>query len=217
MQGPEEQCTRTASTLNRAEVKAVACLVRLLAQQHREQAASGEVRQLSVGVISPYAAQVKEITKELQHLLGKNSMAGLLHLEVKSVDGFQGREMDLVIVSTVRNNPQGTVGFLKVGLLTELRWCMQGLVLPPPCARQQIVRCSESGRDCVSSYTDGDSVCEPESAAHNHSCYSHEWRCNVPLYPLVALRTSVVSTWPSLEGAMLSGSSATPPHWRLTW
>ena len=58
-----------------------------------------------IGIITPYAAQVKLI-KEL--LVEKD-----LKVEVNSVDGFQGREKDVIIVSFVRSNDEGEIGFLK--------------------------------------------------------------------------------------------------------
>ncbi|BCD67758.1 IGHMBP2 family helicase [Nitratiruptor sp. YY09-18] len=58
-----------------------------------------------IGVISPYVAQVKRIKKELD-LEDKI-------VEIKSVDGFQGREKEIVIISFVRSNPNGNIGFLK--------------------------------------------------------------------------------------------------------
>jgi ATP-dependent RNA/DNA helicase IGHMBP2 len=59
----------------------------------------------SIGVITPYAAQAAKLSQELAPLLD-------LGLEVDSVDGFQGREKDVVVFSAVRSNHQGEVGFL---------------------------------------------------------------------------------------------------------
>jgi ATP-dependent RNA/DNA helicase IGHMBP2 len=58
-----------------------------------------------VAVIAPYDAQVQR----LRELLGEAVEAGL---EVDTVDGFQGREKEAVVVSLVRANADGEVGFL---------------------------------------------------------------------------------------------------------
>ncbi|CAN6240616.1 unnamed protein product [Urochloa humidicola] len=64
---------------------------------------------LSVGVVSPYNAQVRAI----QEKVGKSyDMYDGFSVKVKSVDGFQGAEEDVIIVSTVRSNGAGSVGFL---------------------------------------------------------------------------------------------------------
>ncbi|MCB0100966.1 MAG: AAA family ATPase [Anaerolineales bacterium] len=54
-----------------------------------------------IAIISPYSAQVKLLRQKLNH-----------GIEIDSVDGFQGREKEVVIVSLVRSNPEGDVGFL---------------------------------------------------------------------------------------------------------
>jgi ATP-dependent RNA/DNA helicase IGHMBP2 len=58
-----------------------------------------------IAVISPYDAQVQR----LRSLLAPEVEAGL---EVDTVDGFQGREKEAVVVSLVRANDAGEVGFL---------------------------------------------------------------------------------------------------------
>jgi hypothetical protein len=58
-----------------------------------------------VAVISPYDAQVQR----LRQLLAARLEEGL---EVDTVDGFQGREKEAVVVSLVRSNDDGEVGFL---------------------------------------------------------------------------------------------------------
>ncbi len=58
-----------------------------------------------IAVISPYDAQVQR----LRQLLAAEVERGL---EIDTVDGFQGREKEAVIVSLVRSNDAGEVGFL---------------------------------------------------------------------------------------------------------
>jgi superfamily I DNA and/or RNA helicase len=55
-----------------------------------------------IAVIAPYAAQVRLLRERL-------AVPGL---EIDSVDGFQGREKEAVIISLVRSNPEGEIGFL---------------------------------------------------------------------------------------------------------
>src|SRR5690606_25862771 len=58
-----------------------------------------------VGVIAPYSAQVGLLSSELSDLVEQG-------LEIDSVDGFQGREKQVIVVSCVRSNPNGEVGFV---------------------------------------------------------------------------------------------------------
>ncbi|PWA79190.1 uvrD-like Helicase, ATP-binding domain, P-loop containing nucleoside triphosphate hydrolase [Artemisia annua] len=83
-------------------------------------------KKLTIGVISPYAAQVVSIQEKLAHKYEK--LDGFL-VKVKSVDGFQGGEEDIVILSTVRSNSHGSVGFVSSPqrtnvALTRARHCL---------------------------------------------------------------------------------------------
>ncbi|KAL4449194.1 hypothetical protein ABPG74_015576 [Tetrahymena malaccensis] len=60
-----------------------------------------------VGVITPYNAQVDLIKK-----LFENNNINTQEVEVSTVDGFQGREKECIIISMVRSNPLNQVGFL---------------------------------------------------------------------------------------------------------
>jgi hypothetical protein len=55
-----------------------------------------------IAVIAPYAAQVRRLREKLR----------VPGLEIDSVDGFQGREKEVVVLSLVRSNPEGDLGFL---------------------------------------------------------------------------------------------------------
>lgn len=56
-----------------------------------------------IGIIAPYAAQVQLLKKQL----GPDSL-----IEVSTVDGFQGREKEVIILTLVRSNDERDVGFL---------------------------------------------------------------------------------------------------------
>ena len=65
---------------------------------------------LNIGIISPYKGQVQL----LRRMIRRNSWwKPLRHLiSINTVDGFQGQERDIILISMVRNNEQGQVGFL---------------------------------------------------------------------------------------------------------
>ncbi|XP_048129940.1 uncharacterized protein LOC115737324 isoform X2 [Rhodamnia argentea] len=102
--GREESGDDGHSLRNYVEVGVVLMILRNLYGACKS---SGE--DLSVGVISPYRAQVAAIQKKI----GKRyeNIKGFT-VKVRSVDGFQGGEEDIIIVSTVRSNPRGSVGFV---------------------------------------------------------------------------------------------------------
>uniref|UniRef100_A0A8I6WSC1 Uncharacterized protein n=1 Tax=Hordeum vulgare subsp. vulgare TaxID=112509 RepID=A0A8I6WSC1_HORVV len=64
---------------------------------------------LSIGVVSPYSSQVDAIGTRLGK---KYDTCDGFCVRVKSIDGFQGEEDDIIILSTVRSNGNGVVGFL---------------------------------------------------------------------------------------------------------
>ncbi len=59
-----------------------------------------------IAIIVPYAAQVR-----LVRTLARENML-LSGIEINTVDGFQGREKEVVLISTVRSNATGEIGFL---------------------------------------------------------------------------------------------------------
>ncbi|XP_067849809.1 DNA-binding protein SMUBP-2 isoform X1 [Heptranchias perlo] len=81
---------------NQGEVQIVAMHIQALTE--------AGVHPKDIAVIAPYNLQVQLLRKELS---SKHP-----ELEIKSVDGFQGREKEAVVLSLVRSNRRGEVGFL---------------------------------------------------------------------------------------------------------
>jgi len=53
-----------------------------------------------------------EIKQQMELSLGPNRAREFDRIEVKTVDGFEGREKQVIVFSTVRNNEKGEIGFL---------------------------------------------------------------------------------------------------------
>ncbi|NXF92605.1 SMBP2 protein, partial [Eubucco bourcierii] len=75
-----------------------------LAGLHVQALVEAGVKAKDIAVVAPYNLQVDMLREQLCHRYPE--------LEVKSVDGFQGREKEAVILSLVRSNKKGEVGFL---------------------------------------------------------------------------------------------------------
>jgi ATP-dependent RNA/DNA helicase IGHMBP2 len=87
---------QSGSKFNRGEAEIVG--------KHVTELVAAGVDQDEIAVITPYNAQV--------HLLRAMLLERFPKIEVRSVDGFQGREKEAVVLSLVRSNPKGNVGFL---------------------------------------------------------------------------------------------------------
>ena len=95
--GSEIQDSTSSSKSNMDEAGMVVKVV-------NELLAIGDLMPDDIGVISPYSGQVRLIRE-----LFEEKIEGL---EIKSVDGYQGREKEVIVLSTVRSNDDGVVGFL---------------------------------------------------------------------------------------------------------
>ena len=65
---------------------------------------------LSMGIITPYKQQQELIIEQLQSLINEPEIRR--NIQVKTIDGFQGEERDIIYISFVRSNTEGEIGFL---------------------------------------------------------------------------------------------------------
>lgn len=105
----EEYVAQSAGRVNKMEGE----LVLSLLTQFIEKVGPHRVMEerIDFGIISPYKAQVYY----LRHLIKESKFLKPFRkfITVNSVDGFQGQERDVVIISLVRSNESGEIGFLK--------------------------------------------------------------------------------------------------------
>uniref|UniRef100_A0A2P2LEK5 DNA-binding protein SMUBP-2 n=1 Tax=Rhizophora mucronata TaxID=61149 RepID=A0A2P2LEK5_RHIMU len=94
----EEKKDDEDSTFNEGEAE--------VAFAHAKRLVQSGVQASDIGIITPYAAQVV-----LLKIL-KSSEDKLKDMEISTVDGFQGREKEGIIISMVRSNSKKEVGFL---------------------------------------------------------------------------------------------------------
>lgn len=96
-----------------------------LCQQMFQTVSDVRLNRWSVGFVSPYKEQVNVIRREVT----RSSIPSTVSVEVNTVDGFQGREKDVIIFSCVRSSRRGGIGFLKDirrlnVAITRARFCL---------------------------------------------------------------------------------------------
>ena len=99
--GTEQSTEGMKSVYNEKEAQCVGQIVGSLCQ-------SG-INLDQIGIITPYAAQQEFLKSNIPDYCP--NIDDFDQLEIKSVDGFQGREKDIIIISYVRSNPEQNTGF----------------------------------------------------------------------------------------------------------
>ncbi|KAL3682269.1 hypothetical protein R1sor_000291 [Riccia sorocarpa] len=105
--GRDDSASQSIS--NRAEVDVVLQLYLTLKKRY-----SAELWEGRVGVITPYKQQLRALQEQFVRAVGTKAAADV---EFNTVDGFQGREVDIIILSTVRarsssSSKSGGIGFV---------------------------------------------------------------------------------------------------------
>ncbi|RHN56804.1 putative P-loop containing nucleoside triphosphate hydrolase [Medicago truncatula] len=118
----KEQFGRENSLKNMVEVAVISKILESLKHEFMR-----TKKKVSIGIISPYNAQVFEIQEKVKQYIAVSDTD--FSVSVRSVDGFQGGEEDIIIISTVRSNESGKVGFLsnrqRVNVaITRARYCL---------------------------------------------------------------------------------------------
>ena len=96
---PQEGDTTAESKSNEGEAR--------VALAHAARLVAAGIPAAAIGIISPYSAQVA-LLREFRRDAGESLAA----LEISTVDGFQGREKEAIIISCVRSNSRSEIGFL---------------------------------------------------------------------------------------------------------
>ncbi|MBT1700628.1 AAA family ATPase [Fulvivirgaceae bacterium PWU4] len=104
----ETQDPETLSRLNEEEARLLIHLVEMLVEEIGASAWVDE--QLTMGIITPYRAQVDHLQKLAEASPVLEPLQALI--TINTVDAFQGQERDVIAISFVRSNDKGEVGFL---------------------------------------------------------------------------------------------------------
>ena len=109
LQFTEEFVGESFGRINKAEAE----LTLLVLEQNFQKIGKQRIldERLDVGIISPYRAQVQYLRRLLKKREFFKPYRSLI--SVNTVDGFQGQERDIILISLVRANDEGQIGFLR--------------------------------------------------------------------------------------------------------
>ena len=107
--GKEEFIGESCGRINRAEAE----LTLSTLQEYFDKIGKNRILEesIDVGIISPYRAQVQLLRKMIRQKEFFRPYRRLI--SVNTVDGFQGQERDIILISLVRSNDGGEIGFLR--------------------------------------------------------------------------------------------------------
>jgi senataxin len=104
-EGHEESAKSGFSLVNRSEVDVALALYSRLMMEYGK-----NIVDLKIGIVTMYKAQMLELKRRFQDKEGKSVLS---KVDFNTVDGFQGQEKDIIILSCVRAGPNvQSVGFL---------------------------------------------------------------------------------------------------------
>lgn len=95
--------------MNRDEALLTLCVLQLYIEKIGKKRFLDEG--IDVGVISPYRAQVQYLRSLIRKVPFFKPFRRLI--TINTIDGFQGQERDVIVISLVRSNDEGNIGFLR--------------------------------------------------------------------------------------------------------
>lgn len=100
----ESKSNESESIQNEGEVNFLVNLLQIMREQL-------ELGKHDIGIIAPYREQIKKI----KDLVSTSKLENFYNdqIEINTVDSFQGREKDIILLSMTRSNEDGEIGFLK--------------------------------------------------------------------------------------------------------
>lgn len=104
----EQQNPETLSLFNTEEAGILWKHLKLLLEEYA-QANNGTI-DINVGIIAPYKSHIELLKEQLPEIVADEELQK--RISIKTIDGFQGEERDVIYISFVRSNKEGEIGFL---------------------------------------------------------------------------------------------------------